>query len=133
MGALYPTDIARRISITKPQQATPQPQTQPCIHCEGEVMWTPVAVRLSDIMPEGTMKCCCTGIVVTASTARQTGAASAAQGSQSRLAKAALEPTRAAPAQQRAVPLPRPLVSDQLRSSHSSPDAGMSFLHLLVL
>ena len=75
----------------------------------------------------------CAGIVVTASTGRQTGASPTAQQSQGKAARATPESVKAAPVQQRAVALPKPLVSDQLLSLQTSPDAGTGSLHLLVL
>ena len=75
----------------------------------------------------------CTGIVVTASTGRQAGAALAAQQSQAKPARAAPESTKSGPVQQRAVALPKPLVSDQLRSSQTTLNTGLHHLHPATL
>ncbi len=75
----------------------------------------------------------CAGIVVTASSGRQAGAGPTAQHSHGKAARATPESAKAAPVQQRAVALPKPLVSDQLLSLQTSPDAGTGSLHLLVV
>ena len=64
------------------------------------------------------------GIVVTANTARQAMATSAAQPAPAKPPRAAPEPTKEAPVQRRAVALPKPLASKHLRPDNEPHSTG---------